>query len=221
MDLLDLKQQPAYGADVLRLWVAASEYTRDVTIGKTVMAHVSESMRKIRTTARFMLSNIDGFSEERMVNYADLKEIDKYMLYELYQFKKMVLEAYEEFNFNKDRLYADAKQGPSRLNVQSVLFRILNDYTIALAPIACHTAEEIYGHYKAATLTPRQSVFRVGWSQLNEEWNDDNLKLEWDTLKSLKSEVNQVLEYARQDKCVLLLAFSDDLEQSIKRVADT
>ncbi|RUP52396.1 hypothetical protein BC936DRAFT_144633 [Jimgerdemannia flammicorona] len=71
----DLKQQPAYGADVLRLWVAASEYTRDVTIGKTVMAHVSESMRKIRTTARFMLSNIDGFSEERMVNYADLKEV--------------------------------------------------------------------------------------------------------------------------------------------------
>ncbi|RUP52398.1 LOW QUALITY PROTEIN: hypothetical protein BC936DRAFT_144633 [Jimgerdemannia flammicorona] len=73
--LPDLKQQPAYGADVLRLWVAASEYTRDVTIGKTVMAHVSESMRKIRTTARFMLSNIDGFSEERMVNYADLKEV--------------------------------------------------------------------------------------------------------------------------------------------------
>ncbi|RUP22703.1 hypothetical protein BC936DRAFT_139073 [Jimgerdemannia flammicorona] len=53
-------------------------------------------------------------------------------------------------------------------------------------------------------------------SPQNEEWNDDNLKLEWDTLKSLKSEVNQVLEYARQDKCVLLLAFSDDLEQAIR-----
>jgi len=146
------------------------------------------------------------------------------MLYELYQFNKRVAEAYEEFSFNKaiqafhsfnnntlsafyfdvakDRLYNDAENGPSRRNAQTVLLRILVDYTITLAPIACHTAEEIYENFKDATLEPKQSVFRVGWPHLNEEWNDANLKQEWDILKLLKAEVNQVLEFARQDKAI-------------------
>ncbi|RUS21822.1 tRNA synthetases class I-domain-containing protein [Endogone sp. FLAS-F59071] len=216
----DPKQHPPYGTDILRLWVATSEYTHDVTIGRTVMKHVAETMRKIRTTARFMLGSLDGFSEASMAKYTDLKEIDKYMLHELYHFNKMVTEAYEEFSPNKvvqvfydftnntlsafyfdivkSRLYAD--RGPSRENVRSVFFHILNYYTIALAPITCLTAEEIYDHFKANSLAPKQSVFRVGWPQLNEEWNNPNLKLEWDVLKSLKAEVNQVLERARQDK---------------------
>ncbi|RUS15214.1 isoleucine--tRNA ligase [Endogone sp. FLAS-F59071] len=220
----DVKQFPAYGTDIMRLWVGSSEYTRDVTVGKTILAGVAESMRKIRTTARFMLGNLDGFMEAQAMKYEDLKEIDKYMLYELYQFNKRVTEAYEEFSFNKvaqafhsfnnntlsafyfdvvkDRLYNDAEQGAGRRNAQTVLFRILNDYTITLAPIACHTAEEIYEHFKDVTLAPKQSVFRVGWPRLIEEWNDANLKQEWDILKLLKAEVNQVLEFARQDKAI-------------------
>lgn len=97
----DKKKNPAYGTDVLRYWVANCEYTRDVTIGPSIIGIVSESLRKIRTTARFLLGNLHDFKEENYIEYDKLQEVDKYMLHELYKYNDRVTGAYNDFAFNK------------------------------------------------------------------------------------------------------------------------
>ncbi|KAG0177399.1 hypothetical protein DFQ28_005830 [Apophysomyces sp. BC1034] len=169
----DKKKYPAYGSDVLRLWVASSEYTRDVTIGPSVIAQVSENMRKIRTTARFLLGNLCDFTHKEIVPYDQLKEVDRYMLHDLYSFNQRVTEAYDQLSFNR-----------------------------ALAPIACHTAEEIYENYRAMTPNPQSSFFKNNWEPMNAQWQQESLEKKWAVLKELKAEVNQVLEQARQEKII-------------------
>ncbi|CAG8576245.1 6913_t:CDS:10, partial [Acaulospora morrowiae] len=182
------KEEPAYGADVLRLWAASSEYVKDINIGSTVMNHVAESMRRYRNTARFMLGNLNNFNYNQLMKYEDLKSIDRYALYELYHFGKAVNSGYEDFAFNKvvqtlnnfssvtlsafyfdivkDRLYADHVESLSRRSVQSVLYHILNMYTRSIAPIVPHLAEEIYENYKIVEPEKHDSVFKLGWYDL-------------------------------------------------------
>jgi isoleucyl-tRNA synthetase len=95
------QKDPAYGTDLLRLWAASSEYTKDIAIGKTILSQVSESVRKFRTTARFMLGNLNGFQEREAVSYESMSRLDKFMLSEVYQFCKSVNAGYDEFMFNK------------------------------------------------------------------------------------------------------------------------
>ncbi|ORY90370.1 isoleucyl-tRNA synthetase [Syncephalastrum racemosum] len=220
----DKKKWPAYGTDVLRMWVANCEYTRDVSIGSTILAQISETMRKLRTTARFLLGNLSDFHASDCVSYADLKEVDQYMLHELHGFGQKVTECYDEFAFNramhhiqhfttntlsafyfdviKDRLYNDKADAASRRTAQTVLYHVLSAYTKALAPVACHTAEEIYEHYRALTEEPASSVFKTGWVAVDDAWRQPALETKWQKLIWLKTEVNQVLEVARQDKAV-------------------
>ncbi|KAF7724289.1 hypothetical protein EC973_001190 [Apophysomyces ossiformis] len=220
----DKKKNPAYGSDVLRLWVASSEYTRDVTIGPTVIGQISDNMRKIRTTARFLLGNLNDFTYKACVPYNQLKEVDRYMLHELYRFNQRVTEAYDQLSFNravqhinnfttnvlsafyfdviKDRLYNETVSAPSRRMAQTVLYEVLNVYTAALAPIVCHTAEEIYENYRAITPHPQSSFFKNNWLPLDTQWHSEELEQRWALLKDLKSEVNQVLEEARQEKVI-------------------
>jgi len=99
----NVQKDPAYGLDVLRLWAASSEYTKDIAIGKTILAQVAEGLRKFRTTARFMLGNLNGFHESQAVPYEDLSRLDKFMLSEVYQFCKSVNAAYDEFMYNKGK----------------------------------------------------------------------------------------------------------------------
>ncbi|CAJ0749522.1 7325_t:CDS:10 [Entrophospora sp. SA101] len=195
-------KEPPYGADILRLWVASTEYVKDVNIGKNILSQIAENMRKYRGTARFMLGNLNNFSHQQLVCYDDLKPIDKFMLHELYQFGKSINASYESFGFNKtfyfdivkDRLYADHIKSLSRTSVQTVLYHILNVYTIALAPIVPHLAEEVYENFKSCNSTEYESVFKLGWYNLIQE--------EWNVLKVLRSEVNQSLENARKNKLI-------------------
>ncbi|RIB05940.1 isoleucine--tRNA ligase [Gigaspora rosea] len=218
------EKEPAYGVDVLRLWVASSDYTKDVSIGKTVMSQVGENMRKYRNTARFMLGNLNNFNHEQLVAYDDLKSIDKYMLHETYQFGKVVESNYDDFLFNKvvqalnnftnvslsafyfdivkDRLYADHALSISRRSVQTVLYHVLNVYTRSLAPMVPHLAEEIYENYKNINHEQSDSIFKLEWYNMNKNWDNQAIKQEWDILKLLKNEVNQLLEVARKDKVI-------------------
>ncbi|CAG8441470.1 17098_t:CDS:10 [Dentiscutata heterogama] len=218
------EKEPAYGVDVLRLWVASSDYTRDVSIGKTVMSQVGENLRKYRNTARFMLGNLNNFDHEQLVAYDDLKSIDKYMLHETYQFGKAVESNYDDFLFNKvvqalnnftnvslsafyfdivkDRLYADHALSISRRSVQTVLYHILNVYTRSLAPMVPHLAEEIYENYKNIDREQFDSIFKLGWYNMNKNWDNRAIQKEWNILKTLRNEVNQLLEVARKDKVI-------------------
>lgn len=220
----DAKKNPAYGTDILRLWVASTEFTRDVSVGPNVIAQVSEVMRKVRTTVRFMLGNLSDFDATKAVPYEQLKHVDQYMLHELNRFTDTMTEAYEAYNFNgamqalqnfnsnalssfyfdvvKDRLYNDTEDAITRRTAQTVLAAIVNAYTLTLAPVACHTAEEIYEQYKGLTDQPQSSVFKERWPKTNSQWNNPTVKEEYDLLRSVKGEVNQALELARQDKTI-------------------
>ncbi|CEP09256.1 hypothetical protein [Parasitella parasitica] len=218
----DKKKNPAYGSDVLRYWVANCEYTRDVSIGPSIISQISDSLRKVRTTARFLLGNLHDFKEVHYVDYERLQEVDKYMLYELYKYNDRVTNAYNDFAFNrvaqniqhftnttlsafyfdtiKDRLYNESESSEARRMAQTVLYEVLKSYTTSIAPFVCHTAEEIYENYKEITSNPESSVFKTGWIKSNEQWNNTDLSKKWSTLLLLKGEVNQVLEAARQEK---------------------
>ncbi|RKP09434.1 isoleucyl-tRNA synthetase [Thamnocephalis sphaerospora] len=200
--LIDKKKQPAYGTDVLRLWVASTEYVRDVAVGSTIIANIAESMRKFRGTARFMLGSLSDFSRENMVDYEQLLPVDQYMLQELNRFNTAVGDAYENFAFNKvvqelgrftssqlsafyfelikDRLYADGQDSASRRAAQTVLFHVLNIYVQALAPIACHLAEEVH----------------------SPQWNDAQLEADWRVLRDLRGQHNFLVEQARKEKLI-------------------
>ncbi|KAF9402080.1 hypothetical protein BGX21_011323 [Mortierella sp. AD011] len=220
----NLQKDPAYGTDVLRLWAASSEYTKDIAIGKTILTQVAESIRKFRNTARFMLGNLNGFKEDQQVPYDDLSRLDKFMLAEVYQFSKNVNAGYDEFMFNKvytqlqyftsttlsafyldvikDSLYSDSEKSLQRRSIQTVLFHTLNAFTRSIAPLAPHLGEEVYEHYRDCFVAPQPTVFRSGWLDAPESWNNLQLKEEFSVLKHLRSEANQLLEQARAAKAI-------------------
>ncbi|KAF9097063.1 hypothetical protein BGX23_009865 [Mortierella sp. AD031] len=220
----NLQKDPAYGTDVLRLWAASSEYTKDIAIGKTILGQVAESIRKFRNTARFMLGNLNGFKETDQVPYEELSRLDRFMLSEVYQFSKNVNAAYDEYMFNKvftqlqyftsttlssfyldvikDALYSDAERSHQRRAIQTVLFHTLNAFTKSIAPLAPHLGEEVYEHYRDCYKDPQPSVFRSGWDldSQPEDWNNVLLRDEFSVLKQLRVEANQLLEQARTAK---------------------
>ncbi|KAF8985813.1 hypothetical protein BGZ46_001781 [Entomortierella lignicola] len=220
----NLQKDPAYGTDVLRLWAASSEYTRDIAIGKTILTQVAESIRKFRNTARFMLGNLNGFKEDQQVPYEELSKLDKFMLAEVYQFSKNVNAGYDEFMFNKvytqlqyftsttlssfyldvikDSLYSDSEKSLQRRAIQTVLFHTLNAFTKSIAPLAPHLGEEVYEHYRDCFTEPQPSVFRSGWLHAPESWNNLQLREEFIVLKQLRGEANQLLEQARAAKAI-------------------
>jgi len=150
---------------------------------------------------RFMLGNLNDFAETDVVDYSLLNHVDKVMT-AFQNFTNNVLSAVY-FNVVKDRLYNDAPTSASRRSVQSVLFNVLNTYTVVIAPVACHTAEEIYEHYnKPLTIQPHDSVFKIGWPAMRDEWNNAEIKKDFDYLMALRTEVNSALEIARQDGAI-------------------
>ncbi|KAG0209952.1 hypothetical protein BGX28_009823 [Mortierella sp. GBA30] len=220
----NLQKDPAYGTDVLRLWAASSEYTKDIAIGKTILTQVAESIRKFRNTARFMLGNLNGFKEDQQVSYDDLSRLDRFMLAEVYQFSKNVNAGYDDYMFNKvftqlqyftsttlssfyldvikDSLYSDAEKSLQRRAIQTVLFHTLNAFTKSIAPLAPHLGEEVYENYRDCLTTPQPSVFRSGWLDAPESWNDLKLREEFSVLRQLRGEANQLLEQARTAKVI-------------------
>ncbi|OLL25180.1 Isoleucine--tRNA ligase [Neolecta irregularis DAH-3] len=136
------KGSPPLGVDVLRLWVASCDFTKDVSIGKTILSHMAEGVRKIRTTARFLLGNLNDW-DGNLVSYNDLHRIDRMALMQLYQLVVSCQRDYAMFEFNKvahsilhytnaslsafyfdvikDRLYTDAPHSISRRAAQTVL----------------------------------------------------------------------------------------------------
>jgi isoleucyl-tRNA synthetase len=185
------KQQPAYGADILRLWVASVDYSNDVNIGPTIIGQLADARNKIRNTARFLLGNLHDFNPEiDAVAYEDLPELDRYMLHRITEVFTEVTEAYESFQFfkffqtvqnfcvvdlsnfyldiAKDRLYISDANAPRRRSCQTILQIALENLAKAIAPVLPHLAEDIWQFlpYK----TPYKSVFQAGWVSLDPQW---------------------------------------------------
>ncbi|USR89513.1 isoleucine--tRNA ligase [Phormidium yuhuli AB48] len=215
------KQQPPYGADVLRLWVSSVDYSGDVPLGGTILRQTSDVYRKIRNTARFLLGNLHDFNPATdAVAYEELPELDQYMLHRTIEVMDEVTEAFESYQFfrffqtiqnfcvvdlsnfyldiAKDRLYISAEDASRRRSCQTVLAIVVENLARAIAPVLCHMAEDIWQNLPYET--DCESVFEAGWVQLEEDWRHPELAQRWETLRFYRAEVNKVMEKARADK---------------------
>ncbi len=217
------QKDPAYGADVVRLWVSSVDYSNDVLIGSTVLKQLSDASRKIRNTARFLLGNIHDFDPAKdAVPYAELPELDRYMLHRMSAVFTEITESFDRYQFfkffqtiqnfcivdlsnfyldiAKDRLYISAPDSFRRRSCQTVLAIILENLTRAIAPVLCHLAEDIWQYLPYPN--PYKSVFESGWVKLDPQWSQPDLAVTWDKIRDLRTDVNKVMEQARTDKAI-------------------
>jgi isoleucyl-tRNA synthetase len=186
-----------YGAEILRLWVASSNYSDDIRISKEIIARLVEAYRKIRNTARFILGNLYDYPpDESRVEYKDLNLVDKYMLYLLEEYKKSITsgydskeeryvfyKAYKRIYILKDRLYTHGKNSKSRRGAQTVIYEVLNNLVKLMAPILSFTAEEIWQNMpKTKEEQGVESVHLLDWPKqesvyYNKEVVDDFKKI--------------------------------------------
>ena len=224
----NLKTEPAYGADTLRLWVASADYASDVLIGPGVLKQTSDAYRKLRGTLRFLMGNVGDFDPTSdAVPYANLPAFDKYVLRRTAEFVEETRNAYEKYAYagavaatqtyvaflsnvfldvSKDRLYADAPTSETRRAAQTVIAEVLARYLAAIAPITPHTAEEAHlAMPEGLRRTRAKSVFTHGWPETPAEWTsgvDENEAQFWKMATGIRSEVNKAIEAARGDKTI-------------------
>ena len=217
------KDDPPYGADVLRLWVSSVDYTSDVPISKSILKQLGDVRNKIRNTARFLLGNLHDFDPAKdAVPYEQLPELDRYMLHRMTEVFAEVTQAFESFQFfrffqtvqnfcvvdlsnfyldiAKDRLYISAPDSFRRRSTQTVLAVAVENLARAIAPVLCHMAEDIWQYIPYPT--PDNSVFEAGWVKLDEQWNKPEMAPFWLQLRQIRTEVNKVMEQARAKKMI-------------------
>ncbi|XP_019647938.1 PREDICTED: isoleucine--tRNA ligase, mitochondrial-like [Branchiostoma belcheri] len=209
-------KHPAYGADVLRWWVAGSDVHSHVYIGTNILNTARDSVLKVRRILRFLLGNLSGFRPEDAVLYHQLRPVDQYMLHVLYQYAQKVTDAYENYHFTKvqyltlglvtkelssfylnitkDRLYCDDQTSLGRRGCQTVQFHILDVLTKTLAPVLPHLAEEIYLHHTC--LGEVQSVFKSGWFETDPGWHRPDLEPLWRVAEDVRDAFNRQIESA-------------------------
>ena len=210
-----------YGADIIRLWVASSDYTVDVRAGKEIFRQLSEAYRKMRNTARFMLGNISDFDPAKdMVDDDQLFEIDRWALEACNKLTATMRDAYEHYDFSrayhalynfcvidmsnfymdviKDRLYC--ADDHARRCAQTALYSILVDFTKLLAPILCFTSQEIWSYIPKLDGMKDYVVFE----QMPEAKAaaDEAFEAKWDRIMAIRDDVKKVLEQARADKVI-------------------
>jgi isoleucyl-tRNA synthetase len=241
----DQKKEPAYGADVLRLWVSSVDYTSDVRLGSNIIKQLVDIRNKIRNTAKNLLGNLHDFDPAKdAVPYEQLPQLDKYMLHRMTEVFQEVTEAFDSFQFfrffqtvqnfcvvdlsnfymdiAKDRLYISTPNALRRRSCQTVYWYALENLAKAIAPVLCHLAEDIWQYLPYHT--PYKSVFESGWVQLQQNWHNPELATFWQQLREIRLDVNKVLEQARVEKMIgssleakILLYISDaELLSAIK-----
>ncbi len=217
------KEEPPYGADVLRLWVSSVDYSSDVPISKNILKQMGDVRNKIRNTARFLLGNLHDFAPDSdSVPYEQLPQLDRYMLHRMTEVFREITEAMKSFQFfrffqtvqnfcvvdlsnfyldiAKDRLYISAPDAFRRHSVQTVLAIAVENLASSIAPVLCHMAEDIWQHLPYPT--PYKSVFESGWVKLESKWHNPELTASWQQLRQIRTEVNKVLEQARAEKMI-------------------
>ena len=233
-----------YGADIIRLWVASSDYTADVRAGKEIFRQLSEAYRKMRNTARFMLGNLSDFNPAKdMVADEEYFEIDRWALEAVNQLTITMREAYDTYDFSrayhslynfcvidmsnfymdviKDRLYC--ADDHARRCAQSALYRILVDFTKLMAPILCFTSQEIWSYIPKLDGMKDQVVYEE--MPKAKPAADDAFEAKWAKIMAVRDDAKKVLEQARADKAIgssleasLTLYCNDDLYDFLNQI---
>src|SRR5213596_1362751 len=208
---------PKYGAEVLRLWAAAEDYTEDIRLSEEILDRLADAYRRIRNTYRFLLGNLADFEPSRdWQSSARLDETDRWILDRLGRLVGRVTRAYETYEFHtvfhavhnfcavdlsaqyldiiKDRLYTSAPDDPRRRAAQTTCYDIFSAFARLMAPILTFTAEEAWRH---APGVKAESVHLERFPEVSREWLDDTLAREWGRLLEVRREVTKALETAR------------------------
>ncbi|MFV0498151.1 MAG: isoleucine--tRNA ligase [Candidatus Fimivivens sp.] len=212
-----------YGADILRLWVASSDYHSDIRISKEILKQLSEVYRKIRNTARYILGNLYDFDPDKdMVSDAELFDIDRWALATLSNLSNKVRKSYGTYEFYtiyhaihnfctvdmsnfyldvlKDRLYVEAADSGARRAAQTTIYQILRGLTLMLAPIIPFTAEEIWRYLPKKTGDKSESVVFHEMPSATGEEVSEAFMAKWERIHEIRDSVNKVLEAARAQK---------------------
>jgi isoleucyl-tRNA synthetase len=213
---------PKYGAEILRLWVAAEDYTEDIRVSWEILDRLADAYRRIRNTFRFLLGNLSDFDVRRdRQSYERLDEVDRFVLDRLARLVDRVTRAYDEYQFHtafhavhnfcavdlsalyldviKDRLYTSAPGDPRRRAAQTVCYEVFAALARLMAPLMTFTAEEAWRHLPG---TRTESVHLERFPEVPLEWLDDALKRDWERLLEVRREVSRALELARARKLI-------------------
>lgn len=226
-----------YGAEVLRLWVAAEDYRDDVRISEEILARLAEGYRRIRNTCRYLLGNLFDFDPRTdAVPYDQLQEIDRFILHRLQKLTQRLLRAYEDYEFHllyhllhnfcavdlsafyldvlKDRVYTEASASRKRRAAQTALWIILVTLTKLMAPVLSFTAEEIWRKIPKRG-DEEESVHLALFPTPEEALIDESLAERWEQLLKIRDKILKALEEARKEKLI-----GDSLEAEVEIRAD-
>lgn len=213
-----------YGADILRLWVASSDFKSDIRVSLDILDQMAEVYRKIRNTCRFLLGNLYDFDPARdMVPYQKLSEIDRWALGRLAGLEQKVAKAYSQYEYHilyhalhnfcaldmssvyldviKDRIYCSLPLSRERRAAQTVMYQVINTIVRLMAPVLAYTAEEIWKHLPS-TDGMEASVHLAEWPKLSPEYADDKLATKWERLLTVRGEVARSLEHLRRQSII-------------------
>lgn len=214
-----------YGADILRLWVASADYHSDVKISYDILGQLSEAYRKIRNTARYMISNLYDFTPDKdLIETSEMEEMDKWAILRLNQLIDTVKAAYENLEFHsvyhaihkfcivdmsnfyldvlKDRLYVYKAESKARRSAQTCIYWIVDALARLLSPILPFTTQEIWKYM------PHESYVQIDYIILNDMPDkksisvDDKFEEKWDYILKICGEIRKILENARRDKVI-------------------
>ena len=225
------------GADVLRLWIASADFSAEMTVSDEILKRAGESYRRIRNTARYFLSNIDGFDPaQHEVDHADLLALDRWAIDCAAQLQDEIIDDYNNFQFHqiyqklhnfcvrdmggfyldiiKDRIYTCAEDSLPRRSAQTALYQIAEAFVRWIAPILSFTAHEIWGYMPGDRSS---SVFVAEWYPLQRLGDNEVIsKQDWSVILQAKEAINKVIEDQRN-----LGNVKGSLEADIQLFADS
>ncbi len=208
-----------FGAEIIRLWVASSDYSADLRFGPNILKTAVDAYRKIRNSLRFMLGNLAHYDDDLRVEYKDMPELERFILHRLWELDGVVRQSYDDFDFKrvfsalsnfctndlsslyfdirKDTLYCEPPSSIKRRASLTVLDELFNCLTVWLAPILCFTMEEAHlSRFPDAKDSVHLKVVR----DIPAEWKDEALAKKWNTLLDIRHVVTGALEIERREK---------------------
>ncbi len=211
------------GADILRLWIASSDYRYEMTVSNEIIARIADGYRRIRNTARFLLSNLKGFKPEQALPISDLVALDKWVIHRANQIQQEIITAYESYQFHqiihlvqnfcsgelgsfyldiiKDRQYTAKAGGQAHRSVQTAMYHLLQAMVRWIAPVLSFTADELYEAMQAELSLPISSVFTLEWYEgLSACLSDSAMDTAfWQKMMQVRDGVNKQMEVLRNE----------------------
>jgi isoleucyl-tRNA synthetase len=207
-----------YGADILRLWTASSDFTDDLRIGDEIIKTAADAYRKLRNTLRYMIGALDGYDAADAVDYADMPALEQWVLHRLSELDVLVKDAYKNhdfkkvyaalFNFctnglsafyfdiRKDALYCDPLDSTRRRACRTVMDKLFNRLTLWLAPILSFTTEEVW---QTRWNDADGSVHLHEFPETVEAWSNETLAKHMDAVLAFRAQISETIEPLRKD----------------------